>query len=1103
MRFKKEYMCVLMLLVRLAAGAATTMEIGEHLGMAWTDELVHYRLEFPRGEVFLPDAVRVELAGKGPIPGQLSDVQRHVDGSIAACKVWFKVDLPAGETAGFTITPGERGPAAEGASAVREDASITLASGGASGIGIRLPAGSRTYDWPADPADVPGPVQGLRLASGRTTGPGRWEIPFRIRSYEAEITARGPLFAEARVRYVFDTGYWTFTARVVHGSPLILVEEELDNGWNPQGCGLPGTTAYDDVDRFYSIPLNTGGFQPIQGFFTGRVDTPDYHDLLHNAYPDEVKAIMWQPSTSGATVHGYSLAFDRDRTDYYLVGWPTWHRRVGVAVRFIEPERDAVAFVAVNTPRWRNQMSIRFRVNRRGELLASLPLQVYEQGWLSDGYSRISPNATGRTLDVPDTAARRSYGIMLTRPENESEAKLGSLLQASAKAGPWSLDTVKDWVLAWDDPLSDTAWAAENSEQAERLLKRMRAWAACKRATANFGIWSMHDYYIVSHWTSAHHPHHPLGTGQGDLGEVIDDPAQITSGARRELRRLAAFQAYVMNSAAAFPWGTGSHLGNPNMSIMAMNARVHAGLLVRDHPAFMRWGAWTTAFMRDYIERFTRESGAPYECPHYTLGVTLRDLATANETLRAAGIGDAFETPRLKKSLRFSFNWLLPPDLRFNGLRTVMPIGNTSYQSVPPEMARPYIEYYRERDAELAGQMQWAANQTLPDNEQLTLVESRVPELGSLWARDYGVFFRHGFGTPHETYFHMMAGNTLGHYESTDHMVYTLYAKGHPIHLHFGNGYFPMFGRPWLRNGISVDHRVHWGYERNFARVETAAFTPQTDYAHAALDIDELLMPCGEYPTPYGEPDPDPVNTSVREQIPLMTWRRQVLFLKDANPAGPNYFVLRDSFTGRPVKPTDLNLWFLANAMRREGDVFHFDGQLPVDMDVFVHTPANPEPHTDTFGHVQQPYRRLTGDNLDYYPDGVRQERQTLLRLEQPPGEGYLVVLYPRLKEDDPPAAYTRLGEHAVKVETPLSTDYIVLNSYPAKLQSDDVFVRSRSAAVRLYRDGRIHVVNHEGEAEIRVAARHIAGHGPFSVELSDGRAQITRHDDNAVVDVN
>jgi len=1073
---------------------ARTVTITDYIGTAWQDELVHYTLDFPHGAVNGVAEARV-TTGKQAIPSQLGEVTRYDDGSIRAMTVWFFANVPANGATSYTITPGKAAPAEAGVRVKTTSNTIELTTDAPKPIGIRLLNGAKTYDWPIKATDAPGPIQALLLPSGRTTGSGRFEVPFEVKSYKTELTAAGPLFAEAKISYLFETGYWTFTVRVLRGSPLMQISEELDNGMNEQHFDLSHPPY--NIDRFYSLTLTGDGFKPTQAFFTGRTDKPEYAKLLNQETQPEVKAVMGQPTVSGSCANGYALSFAENRTDYYLIGWPSWSARAGVGIRFIEPGKDAVGFVSVHTPAWRNQMALRFRVNTAGQVIAGLPLQVYEQGWETDGYGRTSPNATGRTTEVPPTTARRVYGIMLTPAEDEAQGKLGSLLRASAKVGAWPLDEVKDWVLDWPDPRANTAWAKETSKDGQRIIERMTKWVAAKRATGNFGTNSMHDYFAVSQWASTA----GMG-GQADLKDIINDPKLITAAERKQLRHLAAYQAYVINSPEAFPWGTGCHLGNPNMSIMAMNARVYAGEIVQDHPLFNTWGAWSVAFMREYINRFTRDSGAAFECPSYTLGVTVKQLADANATLLHAGVGDAMNTERFANGMRFTFNWLLPPDLRFFNKRQILPVGNTSYQSVPPDMATQLVNYYQQRNPELAGQFQWFANQTLPADKQLKIVNDIVPQLGSAWVKDYGVFMRHGFGTPYETYFSMMAGNCLGHYEPTDHMVYTLYAKGQPINLHFGNGYFPGFGRPWLRNGVSIDHRVNWAFERLYAQVDTAAFMPALEYTRASHDIDELLPKCGEYPSDYGKTDPDPIKTDPIENIPLMTWHRQVLFLKDVDPKGPNYFVIRDSFDGKPIKPSDDSFWFLANSMEKHGEVYHFDGQLPVDMDVFVNTPAGATPETGKFGHIQQPYGRLTGDDLKYYPNKVRREDQLFFRLKQPAGAGYFVVLYPRLKGIDPEAKFTTLGESAVKVETPLSTDYIVANTFPVTLKEKAVEFTGTAGAVRMYKDGHFVAANSEGPATIRVAGKTITGAGAFAVTITGEKVETKTYGEGATVTV-
>ncbi|MBI2440306.1 MAG: hypothetical protein HYV35_02930 [Lentisphaerae bacterium] len=1063
----------------LLAAQPTTVTIRDYIGGQWQDELVHYSLDFREGSLKGIARAGVKIADGKAIPAQVSDVKRHKDGSIRSFNVWFFADIPEGEAVSYTITPGETGPEDSGITATATVAFIELTTRAPKKIGIRLPAGGNEYNWPVPAREAPGPIQALLLPSGRWIGKGRFEAPFEVKSYKAEVTAAGPLFAEARVHYIFDTGYWTFTARVLKNCPMIIIEEELNTGYSGQ--------QWDKADRFYSLILNSGGFKPTQGFYTsGFTDKEEFHTLLKQ----EAQAILKESSghiaaSAGTKVNGYTLSFKEDRDDYYLTPWPTWSARANTIIRFVEPGKDAVGFAALNVVKWRDPLSLRFKSNLREELSLNLPLQVYEQGWPSEGFGRYSPNATGKALYVPENTARRHYGIMLSEAENELTNKLHSLIHQSVKLGSHSLDEVKDWILDWPDPLSGAKWAQESTATGQSALQLMRQWRDWKRALGHFGLFSMWNHRSLTHMR-----YEPVRS-------VIDSKDALTAAERRELRRLCAYQAYVLNSLEHFPWGVGCHLGNPNMSIMAVDARTKASLLVKDHPMFKEWGAWTLAFTKDYIRRYTRETGAPYENPHYTLGVTLSGILQANKVFMENGIGDALDTELFRRHARFLMDWLTIPDPRFQGHRLAMGIGNGgSYNSFEPEAGRLLVEYYRERDPEFAANLQWFVNQTLPGEKQIKVLDQeKAPVLTSVHHQDYGVIFRHGYGTPYETLFHIMAGNCNGHYEAeTDQMAYTLYAKGQPISLHFANGYHPMFNRPWLRNRVSIDHKFEIA-ERHATKTLCAAFTPEADYMRAARDIDRIRPMPGEYPRlevqglnwsdeelqAWRYPPP-------AEDIPLTTWHRQMLFLKDADPKGPNYFVLRDAFGSTPTRPTDLSLWFLANAMERKGNVFHYDGQCLVDLDVFVVTPETFEPETGKYGHAQYPYRRYTGFDPKYFPDGKLREDQLFLRIKQPPGKGYMVVLYPRLKQNDPAAVFTRLAENAVKIETPLSVDYAFLSPHPFTYHDAKLTFKGMAGTVRFYKSGKIAVANCEGKTEIAVAGKTITGAGGFVVTLEGGK---------------
>jgi hypothetical protein len=1081
--------------VATASAAPRTVTLTDWVGLDWSNELVHYSFEFKPGEMKGEAVARVTQVRGKPVPSQVTDVERYEDGAIRSMTVWLMANVPSNRAVSYEISPGKAGPTGEGAAAKTTAAAIELTTPTAGGrIGIRLPNGAREFDWPVPATNVPGPIQALMLPSGSEAGQGRWEVPFRVRSYKAEVTATGPLFAEARVTYVFDVGYWTFKVRAIQDCPMIVVEEELDTG----NSGLK----WDRFDRFFALRLNGAGFKPEEIYLTGHNDREELQTIRKETAPAAcTNQGRVQPSWFCSGVSGFKPTYAENRVDFHLTGYPSVVPRVGCLARLTEPGKDAIGFAGLRAAFWRNPMSLWFSETTNGEFLVRFPIQLFQTDWSTDGYVKNSPNYTGRTLFVPENLSRRSYGIMLSPVEHESsQAPLQSLFAQGAKLGAFPLDTVKDWILDWPDPMKDAAWSTTPTAAQTNQLALMRDKVAFYRAFGHYAQASMAFHY---HFSKNQYP---------GLAKVIDDPAALTAAERKELRRLCAFLACDMHTTDRFPWGTGFHLNNPNMSMMAMEARIKSALLVKDHPMFKSWGDWTSTFIRDYNRRFIKPSGATYENPHYTLGVTYADILEVNRHLMDAGIGDALNEPLFDQSARFMMNWLTPPDPRFLGNRVILPLGNCSYQSVPPAMGKSIVEYYQKRDPELAGQLQWFANQTLPTNQQVRVVQDKVPELKSVYYSDYGVYFRHGFGTPYETLFLLFAGTCDGHYEwESDQMTYTYYAKGQPINLHFGNGYMPMFCRPWLRNRMSIDHKFEIS-ERNVTRVEAVAFSPETEYARAMRQVDQIRALNGEFPFLKDGRWTEEENknwsamaftsTTNVETIPPTIWYRQVLFMKDPDPKGPNYFALRESFSGTPTRPTDLNFWFLANSMERKDNVFHFDGQCLVDMDVFVNTPETCEPETNRYGHAQTPYGRLVGFDPKFHPNGKLQETQLMLRLKQPAGKGYMVVLYPRLKEGDPAAAFARLAEGAVKVETPVSTDYIFLGAFPSSFKDDKVEFDGLAASIRFYKSGRIAVANSEGKCAIKVAGKTVDGEGPFVVSIAGDKVEPKTFDPAAHVDV-
>ncbi|NLL83174.1 MAG: hypothetical protein GX230_02890, partial [Lentisphaerae bacterium] len=467
-------LCVLLTCAHGRGTVLTTMEIEEKLGVCWSNELVHADVRVSDASLYDPAVIKV-TRGKGvAMPCQVSDLERNGDGSIASCKVWFYVDLDAGEKVVFAVERGKRAAVTAGRLRLdRGDGSVTISTANEVGrVGIRLPLGKKFYNTPVPATETSGPVEALLLPSGRETGQGRFEVPFKIRSVESEVIAEGPLFAEVRVRTVFDTGYWIFTARMEERRPVVFISEELDTGYSGQqmvSSMRRNLEKWQPVDRFYSLILGRDGgegFKPTQMFYGARNSDAAFADILGTTILPQFSEI--RSNWVAAPVHGSTIKVDKPGDIFYLTGFASVISQLGRLVRVVEPGGEAVGAIGLHTERWHNPLSIRIRVTPQRELALSLPLQTYEQEWLSDGYGRFSPNYTGKDLYAPPYLSKRSYALTLGRDENERERLLESLFALGASQAP-SLDQVLAMTLDWDSGAEGVAAEQSSSAGVEAL----------------------------------------------------------------------------------------------------------------------------------------------------------------------------------------------------------------------------------------------------------------------------------------------------------------------------------------------------------------------------------------------------------------------------------------------------------------------------------------------------------------------------------------------------------------------------------------------------------------------------------------------------------
>ena len=148
-----------------AAPEARTVTLTDYLGVDWKDELVHFAIELPKGALKGAATAEVKAADGKAVPCQAGEVLKHDDGSIRSFNIWFLVDLPANQSASFTISPGKRGTEDDGVTVKATEASIEFTTKAPQKIGIRLLGGAKEFNPPVPATGVPGPISALLLPS--------------------------------------------------------------------------------------------------------------------------------------------------------------------------------------------------------------------------------------------------------------------------------------------------------------------------------------------------------------------------------------------------------------------------------------------------------------------------------------------------------------------------------------------------------------------------------------------------------------------------------------------------------------------------------------------------------------------------------------------------------------------------------------------------------------------------------------------------------------------------------------------------------------------------------------------------------------------------
>jgi hypothetical protein len=402
-------------------------------------------------------------------------------------------------------------------------------------------------------------------------------------------------------------------------------------------------------------------------------------------------------------------------------------------------------------------------------------------------------------------------------------------------------------------------------------------------------------------------------------------------------------------------------------------------------------------------------------------------------------------------------------------------------------------------------------------------VEPLQPEIHSSVYPGFGAFLRNGFPDPRETYLAIRAGNfSFDHYDM-DAGSFLIYAKGAPLCLDFSNSYTDNAWQSLWHNSVSWNVREHEARRPAFPRGDPRDFytgriwydhqyDPHTlmdrtadseaDNAWAAYagrivshsfcdEADAILavMPLREFVTypffnreegaarswgPQTEFDRFRLRRDYR-------WKRRIIFVKDADVEGPNYFLIQDDFGGQDELPPMLNVWCCASEQRIAGDTVRWKGQYDVDLDMHVAWPkgaaigsrtwwhSNPGP----LGAVRQMAEGRESQIAAHVPNTAS-------------GGGFTILLYPRHRRELVPTYESSADGAAVKVTVGIRTDVILANAEPRQWEYEGV--RGRGTAAVVKQDARATVLVLCEAGTVSARGMSVEAEMPASLRVEQGK---------------
>lgn len=846
-----------------------------------------------------------------------------------------------------------------------------------------------------------GPLGRIRLPSGRVVAGSALQSDVAPTAYSATVTVKGPVFAEVTCKTTFgEQGTWEIKFQLQAKEPVIRVYETSAVSGNAQFVVYPDRGLNAD-----KLLYRTG---------KGQINLNRMADIT----PGEVCVLepwchWWERERQGP----HFTIFNSAGPDALSFG-------AGFAGLWVDPTLPA------DQPQARPQIF----VNKGDEgMTMGFPLKFGKRMWLITGLTKEEA-LEGFEADTAKTLKPYEYLI---------------------KHGQFPLDMIKDYTLVWEGDHDNYPRALVTKKDVEEFRRGIEDLAVYENAipgllrapqetVTQFNM----DQYIVTYLATGNEelgqylagcaarmlerviyrvmmqpdmpfgsaPHHFQDIGSSVLfADAALSAPELDPALRERLLAQIAFLGYTVTRPDYWS-GARGFAANPNMTTSVYGYQTTIACDIPSHPLARQWAQEGMEELKGQVEHWSDDNGGWLEAPHYAM-VSCDQILASFVMAKNAGFNEYLYLPKLRKFVDWFSKISTPPDSRIKGWRHLPPLGNTYLQEPTGEFG--IVAYlFRERDPEWAAELQWMHNQqgAFPwpgigggypgfAGYRMMMLDPKLPEKPPAWKSENfpetGVVLRNVFNFERETYLHMIHGNNHAHYDDDSGSV-VIWGKGRIISDDFGY-YIP----------ARADHSM-----------------VEAPLAGGVMRLNDFV----------------PAERLDYVQGTQGGWTRQIAFVKDADPLGPNYFVINDTL-GAPV-PGNWRLFLHANNVTVGPHGALADGTEDVDTEIYFASPAT-VPLTTT------PTTHRANAGLD--PEG----RQVQLEMTQialaAPTEGarvFNVVVYPRLKNEPAPRFTTLAEGRGVKVESPVGTDYVFLSKEPFTFQEGGVEFTGTVGAVQVRPEG-------------------------------------------------